>query len=197
MADDAARTRELLVAAREGRPGALAGLFPIVYEQLRSIAHGWFGSGRAGAHDTLQPTGLVHEAFVKLAGADAAPKDREHFLAIAAKAMREILVDRARRRSAGKRGGGRTRATLGGDLDQLVCEGGGDDELLALDEAMRRLAELDERQARIVELRFFGGMTGAEIAAHEGVSRNTVVRELTMARAWLLQQLDEPGGAGD
>ena len=183
MADDAARTRELLVAAREGRPGALAGLFPIVYEQLRSIAHGWFGSGRAGAHDTLQPTGLVHEAFVKLAGADAAPKDREHFL--------------ARRRSAGKRGGGRTRATLGGDLDQLVCEGGGDDELLALDEAMRRLAELDERQARIVELRFFGGMTGAEIAAHEGVSRNTVVRELTMARAWLLQQLDEPGGAGD
>lgn len=156
-----------------------------LYGDVRAIADRIMAGERA--HHTLQPTALAHEAFLRLADArEAGAHGRLHFLQAAAVTMRRILVDHARARKTDKRGGAWSRVTLAGIDDA----GGRDDvDVLALHERLQELATLDERQARIVELRFFGGMTGQEIADALDLSRQTVTRELSMARAWLRHRL--------
>jgi RNA polymerase sigma factor (TIGR02999 family) len=189
VASAAARTGEvtaLLRAARDGDAGAIDRIVPLVYEDLRRLARRQLGRGFGP--QTIRPTELVHEAYVKLCsgGAEAAG-DRAHFLAIAARAMRQVLVEEARHRHAVKRGGGWHRATLSGshwvsDVDL--------DELLALNDA---LEELDPRQRQVVECRFFVGMEEREIAEALGVTERTVRRDWVKARAWLHLALAERG----
>ena len=168
----------LLRSAREGDPQALDRLVPLLYDDLRRLAGRQIG--REYGDRTLSPTALVHESWLKLGSAAQAAGDRTHFLAIAARAMRQVLVDQARERKAGKRGGGhwaRTTLTDGawvGDFDP--------DGVLALDEA---IATLEPRQRQVVECRFFGGMPEGEIAAALGVTERTVRRDWIKARAWL------------
>ena len=174
-------TVAFVVSARLYR-SALDELLPLVYAELRRIAARQLRHERAG--HTLQATALVHEAYLKLAAAGPpAAGDRGHFLAIAARAMRQVLVDEARRRKAAKRGGGLVSTTLS-DADQLVDFNA--DDLLALDAA---LEELDERQRQVVELRFFAGMEEEEVAQVLGVSDRTVRRDWVKARAWLYRSL--------
>ena len=163
---------------------------PLVYDELRRIAARYIGRERPG--QTLQATALVNEAFIRLAGERAKPfANRTHFLAIAALSMRQILVQRARAKRAAKRGGAPERVTLG---DEMLAGDAHSIDVLALDEALTRLAALDPEQARIVELRYFGGLTVEEVADATGVSPATVKRHWTMARAWLKQALDHSGG---
>ncbi len=163
-------------------------LFPIVYEELRRLA-GAFMAREAAGH-TLQPTALVHEAYLKLARETRARfSGRAHFLAVGAQVMRRLLIDHARRRGSVKRGLGWQRVTLGRAGDPLMPEAMGPEELLGLDAALERLARLDERQARIVTLRFFGGLTTAETAEAVGVSTRTVEADWRHARAWLRVEL--------
>jgi len=178
----------LLAAARGGDDGALERLLPVVYADLRAVAEREMRREAAG--HTLQPTALVHEAYLRLAGAAESAGDRTHFLAIAARAMRQVLVDHARRRDAAKRGGGAPPVTLtdavgAGPLDL--------DELLALD---RALDTLDPRQRQVVECRFFAGMEESEIATALGLSERTVRRDWAKARAWLYREL-YPGSGTD
>jgi RNA polymerase sigma factor (TIGR02999 family) len=167
-----------------------ARLMPIVYDELRRLAAGYLRRERRG--QTIQATALVHEAYLRLVAERAHDwKNRTHFLAIAALSMRQILVERARRRQAAKRGGDPERITLDDHL--LASETAGVD-VLALDEALGRLAVLDPQQARIVELRYFGGLTIEEIAETLDISPATVKRHWTLARAWLKRELsDRPG----
>lgn len=176
----------LLNEASGGRREALSELLPLVYEELRRLAEAYFRNER-DAH-TLQPTALVHEAFVKLAGGgEVRATSRGQFLALAAKAMRNILVDHARARDREKRGGGWARVTL----TVADAKAGADRELdvLALHEALERLSALDERKGRLVELRFFGGLGEREAAEVLGVARSTAAEEWRMARAWLGREL--------
>jgi RNA polymerase sigma-70 factor, ECF subfamily len=153
-------------------------LMPLVYEELRALAGKYF---RRSAGVEVAPTSIVHEAFVKLCGAHPSWGDREHFCAVAATAMRQILVDRARRQKAAKRGGAWERVTLSVALENVP----GRLDLEALDDALQALAVLDARQARIVELRFFGGLTVPQAAEFLEVSASTVEKEWRRARAWL------------
>lgn len=171
----------LLEAARHGEDGALDRIVPLVYDELRRMAARQLRRERAG--HTLHATALVHEAYVKLAGSAVEAADRGHFMAIAARAMRQVLVDHARRRNAEKRGGGWEQTTLSDGDQPLDFQ---PDELLALD---RALDELDERQRQVVECRFFAGMEEEEIAAALGVSARTVRRDWVKARAWLYRSL--------
>jgi RNA polymerase sigma-70 factor (ECF subfamily) len=158
---------------------------PIVYDELRRLAAGYLRRERRG--QTIQATALVHEAYLRLIAEQAHHwKNRTHFLAVAALSMRQILVERARRRRAAKRGGDPERITLDDRL--LASEAPGID-VLALDEALDRLALLDAHQARIVELRYFGGLTIEEIAETLDISPATVKRHWTLARAWLKREL--------
>lgn len=171
-----------LQGMRDGEPGALEGLFPLVYEELRHLASRQVARERGDC--TLEATGLVHEAYLKLAaGKGACASDRPHFLAVAARAMRQVLVDHARRRKAERRRGDRELTTLTDGMGSVDLDL---DEILALDAA---LGELDARQRRVVECRFFGGMTEAEVAEALGVSGRTVRREWMRARAWLYRSL--------
>jgi RNA polymerase sigma factor (TIGR02999 family) len=156
-------------------------LLPVVYAELRRLAARQLAGEPAG--QTLQPTALVHEAYLRLA---SAPPDRGAFLAAAATAMRRILIDRARARKAAKRGGGRGRADI--DPDQVAAPERSE-QLLALDEALTRLAAEDPRKARLVELRYFVGLTLDESAAALGVSPATADRDWSFARAWLHREL--------
>jgi len=168
-----------------GDRSAAAKLLPQVYDELRDIAARHFRKQPPG--HTLQPTALVHEAYLRLVDpAEAQWKDRSHFLAIAAKAMRQILVDHFRNRHALKRGGEWRRVTLG-----KVDRGKPPPEVdvLALEEALERLEALDERQAKVVELRFLGGLSVDEVAEALGVSKTTVEAEWRAARAWLAREL--------
>ena len=168
---------------------------PLVYDELRRIAARYVSRERPG--QTLQATALVNEAFVRLAAERARQfHNRTHFLAIAALSMRQILVQRARARHAAKRGGSPRRVTLD---DANVAEAQplasplpapGDVDVLALDAALRQLAELDAEQARIVELRYFGGLTVEQTAEVVGVSPATIKRQWAMARAWLKNALE-------
>jgi RNA polymerase sigma-70 factor (ECF subfamily) len=154
---------------------------PKVYGELRALAASYF----RGRDSTLQPTALVHEAFLRLVKPGAEIKDRGHFFAVAATAMRQILTDRARRRRAQKRGGpDRERVTLSGipAFESPI-------DLVVLDDLLGRLAALDERQARLVELRFFAGLTEDEAAEALGVSLRTVQKDWRKARAWLLAEM--------
>jgi RNA polymerase sigma-70 factor, ECF subfamily len=163
-----------------------AALMPLVYDELRRIAARYVSRERPG--QTLQATALVNEAFVRMAAERPRVfQNRTHFLAIAALSMRQILVQRARARGAAKRGGAPRRVTL--DDASLPHERGEDIELLAIDEALTRLAAIDAQQARIVELRYFGGLTIEETAEVVGISPATVKREWAMARAWLKRAL--------
>jgi len=172
----------LLEAAVGGDQDALDRLVPLVYDDLRRLAHRQLG--REGGGHTLQTTGLVHEAYLKLAGgAGIGAANRAHFLAIAARAMRQVLVDYARRRKAEKRGGGVVNVTLNdGDQGMDVSS----DDLLALDDI---LGQLEARQRQVVELRFFGGLEEKDIAEALGVSERTVRRDWVKARAWLYRAL--------
>ncbi|HEX6883517.1 MAG TPA: ECF-type sigma factor [Planctomycetota bacterium] len=185
---------ELTLALRDlgaGRSEAVEVLLPAVVSELRATAQGILGA--RGASHTLQPTALVNEVFLKLFGTDAlaAVNDRAHFFALAARAMRQVLVDHARARRAAKRGGGAAlERTLG---DALGVGTPGTDDLLDVDEALAQLALLDERQARLVELRFFAGLEMAEAAAALGVSLSTAEREWRAARAWLGRRMQGRG----
>ncbi len=186
----------LLETVRAGRASAAEQLLPLVYDELRALAASYFRDQRAD--HTLQPTALVHEAYAKMVKADGAADSRDqwtsraHFFAVAAKAMRQVLSNHARDRNAAKRGGDRRRITLS---EHVAVSNERDIDLLTLDEALAALAELDERQARIVELRFFGEVTAEEIGHVLGLSVSTVEREWRMARAWLSGRLRE--GAGE
>jgi RNA polymerase sigma-70 factor (ECF subfamily) len=180
-------------------------LMPLVYDELRRIAAGYVRGERPG--QTIQATALVNEAFVRLAGERARHfNSRTHFLAIAALSMRQILVQRARARNAIKRGGGPQRVTLddanAANVEAAYVGAGfsrpeqaGDIDVLALDEALSRLATLDSELAKIVELRYFGGLTVEEVADVTGTSPATVKRQWALARAWLKRALE--GGAGE
>jgi RNA polymerase sigma factor (TIGR02999 family) len=180
------------LAAMTGADGETAtALFQSVYKELRELAEGYFRRKRGD--DTLQPTALVHEVYLRLARSTASFKSREHFLAVAATAMRQILIDRERRRRARKRGGEGTRVTLTGDVvpsgaraDDAVVD------VLALDAALRTLIQLSERQARIVELLYFGGLTVHETAAALDLSPSLTEKEWRRARAWLRRELASP-----
>jgi RNA polymerase sigma factor (TIGR02999 family) len=162
-------------------------LMPLVYEELRALAGRYF---RDAMGLEVAPTSIVHEAFVKLSEARSpAWKDEQHFAAIAATAMRQILVDRARRQRAAKRGGGWERVTLSIAIDGVV----GRLDLEGLDDALTELAALDGRQARIVELRFFGGLTVPQVSGVLEVSSSTVEKEWRRARAWLGARLKGDG----
>jgi RNA polymerase sigma factor (TIGR02999 family) len=169
---------KLLRSARDGAPTALDRLVPLLYEDLRRLARRQLG--HEYGERTLNATALVHESYLKLGGGAFAAADRAHFLAIAARAMRQVLVDRARDRKAAKRGGGlweRTTLTDGAWVGNFDADG-----VLALEEA---LAALEPRQRQVVECRFFGGMEEQEIAVALGVSERTVHRDWVKARAWL------------
>jgi RNA polymerase sigma factor (TIGR02999 family) len=178
---------ELLRAWGAGDAGAAEALVPLVYEELRRQAKR--ALRREGEGHTLQATALVHEAWLRLDGQhDARWESRTQFLAVAAQMMRRVLVDHARTRLALKRGGGATQVTLG-DADSAVSASD-DVDVLALDEALARLAALDPRKARLVELRYFAGLSIPEAATALGISPATVGREWAVARMWLRRELE-------
>ena len=176
----------LLEESAAGDETAAARLFPIVYDELRRLAGAALRRERPS--HTLQPTALVHEAFLRLVDVKSSRlQDRGHFIAIADRAMRRVLVDHARSRAAVKRGKAEARLSID-DVDVAAVDAT-DMDLVALDQALERLAAIDERQARIVELRFFGGLTVEETAVVIGASDRTVKRDWQMARAWLRREL--------
>jgi len=182
----------LLTRASAGDSKAVSQLMPLVYNELRKIAASYLRRERPG--QTLQATALVHEAYVRLISEKSHNwQNRTHFLAIAALSMRQILVQRARSRKASKRGGDPARITLDEALLPSPTAGPGAIDLVALDFALQRLAEVSERQAKVVELRYFGGLGVEETAAVLDISPATVKRDWTVARAWLKRELVDDG----
>ena len=185
--DDASQQRisQLLADWANRDPAARERLVPIVYEELRRLAHHYMRGERAG--HTLQTTALVNEAYVRLAGIDALQwRDRAHFFAMAATLMRRVLVDYARQRGQEKRGAGVSVTSL--DENAIASEPAVD--VVALDEALERLAALDEQQSRVVELRFFAGLSVKETAEVLGISPATVKRDWATAKLWLYDELN-------
>ncbi len=176
----------LLREWQEGDRAALERLTPLVYDELRLMARLKMAGERKG--HTLQPTALVHEAFVRLVNSDVSFNDRVHFFALAATTMRRVLIEHARKAQRSKRGGGAIVQTLD---DRHAVEQPVDIEILALDEALERLAAFDARKARAVELHYFGGLTYEEAAAVLGISPATYHRELRLARAWLQREIHD------
>ena len=181
----------ILGQARAGDERARGELIALVYDELRRVASGLMRRERAD--HTLSPTGVVHEAVIRLLGGAMFDKaaDRSYLFASAARAMREILVEHARRRAAGRRGGGRRRVPLDRVVESFEAK---DLDVIALHEALDRLAEWNQRQSQIITLRYFGGLTMAEVAESLGVSMVTVERDWRLARAWLSGQLRGGGG---
>lgn len=189
---------ELLSRIDDDASPAAAELLPLVYDELRRLAASYMRAERTD--HTLQPTALVHEAYARLIGGPAPRfKDRAHFLGVAARAMRRVLVDHARGYNAAKRGGAGAYAAAGriwerATLDEAIAAGDTlGPQLLDLDDAMDRLAALDQRAARVVELRFFGGLTIQESAAVLNVATSTVEDDWALARAWLARELSAGG----
>jgi RNA polymerase sigma factor (TIGR02999 family) len=183
---------ELLRNLRSGDQQAVDRLAPLVYDELRLVARMAFRRERAD--HTLQPTALANEVFMKLVDqTDVNWQSRAHFMAIASRAMRRVLVDHSRAHSAEKRGGGAGMVPLD---EAVVYTEDRSPEILLLDRALNELAKLDLRQARIVELRFFGGLTGEEIAEAVGISTATVTRELRVAQAWLHRAMSGKSASG-
>jgi RNA polymerase sigma factor (TIGR02999 family) len=181
---------KLLIAMREGRREAVDDLLPLVYEQLRAVAHRRLS---AGPDRLINTTTLVHEAYLKLFDRSRLSwKDRQHFFAVAATAMRHVVVDQARRRQARKRGGESRRVDL--DPTALALDDQAE-EILALNEALFRLSRMNQRLALIVELRFFGGLTEVEVAEALELSERTIKREWRKARALLHEALRPKDGA--
>jgi RNA polymerase sigma factor (TIGR02999 family) len=180
---------QLVESARRGDEQALSALMPLVYEELRRLAASYMRRERPG--QTLQATALVHDAYIRLMqDSKLSWQNRSHFFGIAARSMRQILVERARARRAAKRGGSRIRVTL--DAGLLATEAPAID-LEALDEALTRLEALDAELARVVEVRFFGGLSIDEAAETLDVSPATVKRRWTVAKAWLARELAVKG----
>jgi RNA polymerase sigma factor (TIGR02999 family) len=175
----------LLADLRNGQGDAWNRLFPYVYDELHRIAH--YQLARQRIDHTLSTTGLVHEAYLKLVDQTAASyADRVHFLAVSSRAMRQVLIDYARKRNTAKRGGGWQRVPL---EEGRIAVGDRADMLLALDEALIRLSNMNGRLGRVVECRFFGGMTEEETAAALGITDRTVRRDWTKARMWLYGEI--------
>lgn len=182
----------LLVRWKDGEEGAMDALLPLVYDELRRLARSYLRKERID--HTLQPTALVHEAYVRLADRQQpAWRDRVHFFSIAARVMRQVLVDHARSYTANKRGGDVIKVPIE-EGEQVADQRASD--LLQLDDALKHLAEFDERKARIIELRFFGGLTIDECARVLDVSTPTIINETRKARAWLYKEIAGGRGAG-
>jgi RNA polymerase sigma factor (TIGR02999 family) len=176
---------QLLVAWGKGDETALDQLIPVVYGELRRIAGNFMRRQNPG--NTLQASALVNEAFLRLVDSNKVNwQSRTHFFAVSAQLMRRVLVDAARRRNSQKRGGDRLRVTLD---DRIDVSNENETDLVALDEAMTRLAQLNPRHSRIVELRYFGGLTEEQVAETLSVSARTVRRDWSVARAWLYREL--------
>jgi RNA polymerase sigma factor (TIGR02999 family) len=176
----------MLNRAQQGDPKAAEELLPLVYDELRRVAAARMAKGSPG--HTLQPTALVHEAWLRLVGkeAEAQFQNRTHFFAAAAEAMRHILIDHARRKQSLRHGGGQQRV----DADVLdIAAPADDDELLAVNDALERLAAVDPAKAELVKLRYFVGMTLEEAAAALGISEPTAKRRWALARAWLFNEI--------
>jgi RNA polymerase sigma-70 factor (ECF subfamily) len=185
MSTQPGEVTRLLFELRQGDRDAEARLIPLVYRELRSLAARYLRAERVG--HTLQPTALVHEAYLRLTAMKSVNwQDRCHFFAVAAQVMRRILVDHARARQAVKRG--RSYAPIQLD-DSLLAADQKSNELIALDDALNRLAVHDPRQSKIVELRFFGGLSEEETAVVLGISERTVKRDWRVAKAWLYNQV--------
>ena len=186
--DDANEARSTIARLEAGDPDAADQLIPILYRQLHDLAFRIVPNHAKRA--TLQPTALVHEAYIRLAGLKPGDwNDHAHFLAIGAHAMRQVLADHARRKHAEKRGGDWAQVTLD---DAVRVTNDESIDLAALDAALDRLRALDERKADVVELRFFAGLTNEQVAAHLGLSRSTIADDWTIARAWLRSELSKP-----
>jgi RNA polymerase sigma factor (TIGR02999 family) len=182
---------ELLLAWRHGEDSALKQLTPLVHEELRRLAHRYMGAERAA--QTLQTTALVNEAYLRLVGGKQVNwQDRAHFFAVSARLMRRILVDWARSREAKKRGGQPQQVTL--DEALVVTQAHGED-LVALDEALQKLSEVDPRKSQVVEMRFFGGLSVKETAEVLKVSPDTVLRDWRLAKLFLLGELSGSSSA--
>jgi len=190
MQDSPGEVTLLLAEMKSGNSEALPKLVPLVYQELKRLA-AYFLRGEREGH-TLQATALVNEAYMRLAGQKAGFQNRAQFMGVAAQLMRRILVDYARQRVAAKRGGGEMPAEL------AACEIGGSveqsEEMLAVDEALARLAELDPRQARVVEMRYYGGLTVEETADAMAIAPRTVKREWALAKAWLRIEISSGSG---
>ena len=183
MAPD--QVTQLLLELRGGNRAVVDELTPLVYQELKRIAGGQLRKERPG--HTLQATALVHEAYLKLVDqSEVAWQNRAHFFGIAAQVMRRILLDYAKQRVRDKRGGGMHHTTLD---EGLVVSSDRASDLVVIDEALTRLEQLDPRQAKVVEMRFFGGLSVAETAEAMGISAPTVKREWAMAKAWLYREL--------
>ena len=176
----------LLQQWRAGDREALDALTPLIYDELRQVARARLGAERAG--HTLEATALVHEAYLRLAGSEVEWRDRVHFFALAARTMRRILVDHARSGGRAKRGGGAGRAPA--EVLATLADDPGED-LLELDDALERLAAIDERKVRVIELLFFAGLTYDETAEALEISPATVHRDLDFAKAWLQRAFEE------
>ncbi|HYW45406.1 MAG TPA: sigma-70 family RNA polymerase sigma factor [Bryobacteraceae bacterium] len=175
----------LLLAWRQGDEAALEQLIPLVYQALRRMAHRYMAGQRAG--HTLQTTALVHETYLQLVDyRQVRWQDRSHFLAVSATLMRRILVDYARSRNAGKRGGAERPLSFD---ENLTFSPAASANLVALDDALQALGEIDPRKSKVVELKFFGGLDTREIAAALGVSEPTVLRDWKLAKVWLLREV--------
>ncbi len=195
--DPTKNVTQLLARAQSGDRQATNELFPVVYEELRQIASGFMANERAG--HTLQPTALVNEAYMRLVGpTEVTWENRAHFFGAAARAIRRILTDHARAKGSLKRGGNFSRQNLDEIADSFASREpiSGEDtsvegiDLVELDAALTRLAEIDEQKARVVELRFFAGLTSEQAAAALGVSLSTVARDWQFARLWLHRELE-------
>ncbi len=189
MSEETTKITQLLSQARDGSKTALDELLPLVYDELRRIASKQLSSERP--NHTLQATALVNEAYLLLVNQHSVDwRNRLHFFSIASEAMRRILVNHAIAKKAKKRGDGATLLSL----DEVVSFSNKQEiDLIGLDEALNELAEMDEKQAKIVELKFFGGLTNEEIAEFMSVSVSTIKREWTSARAWLLGRMKDKG----
>ena len=185
--DAATQVTRLLLDLKNGDPAAVDRLMPIVYDELRRLAAHYLRDERAAA--TLQPTALVHEAYLRLVAQEMPDwESRSHFFGVAAHLMRQILVDHARRRRSQKRGGGQAPASL----DEIVAVGPmKSDDIVALDDALTALAAVDARKCKIIELRFFGGLSVEETARALNVSVGTIGRQQRLAEAWLHRELSQ------
>ena len=185
METPASEVTRLLVAWRDGQQEALDQLMPLIYQELKQLARGYLRGERSD--HTLQPTALIHEAYIRLADQSLPQwQNRTHFYGIAARVMRQILVDHARRHHASKRGSDQQRVPL---EEAIVFTEDRAADVVALDDALKELATFDERKCRVIELRFFGGLSLEETAEALGISVATVGRELRLASAWLHRQM--------
>jgi RNA polymerase sigma factor (TIGR02999 family) len=186
-APPSANLTQLLIAWRAGEPHALARLTPLIYEELRRLAHGYMRGERAG--HTLQATAIVHEAFMRLVQSNVAVQDRTHLFALVARLMRHVLVDYSKARGSEKRGSGMSAVSIA-DIDSAAPERPFD--VSVLDGALERLAQVEPRLAQVLELYYFGGLTYDEVAVAVGISTATVHRDIRLGRAWLVNAIRGP-----